>query len=109
LSVSDAEPLLNVTAPSVLLVTISGVLELSYACCNVVVEIPPAAPPSSSPNLDTKENWQSAGSVRSVVPFLRVIKPTSIALSLLLTYSTKVSVEIPAIAFANEAYIVCPY
>ena len=37
------------------LITISGVVELSYACCNVVVEIPPV-PPNASPNFDTKLN-----------------------------------------------------
>jgi hypothetical protein len=102
LSVSDADPLFTVRAPKDVSVNISGVVELSYACCKLVVEIPPAAPPKSSPNLDTKDNWQLFSSSRSVVPFLIVIRPIRIPLSLLFTYSVNCSVETAAIAFARE-------
>ena len=46
------EPFLIDTGPNVELVIISGVVELLYACCNVVVDRP-AVPPNNSPNLET--------------------------------------------------------
>ena len=87
LSVSAALPLLKETAPRVEFVTISGVDELSYACCNVVVDRPPE-PPTISPNLEANLNLALVVSERLLADLFTDRIPISMALSLLFEYST---------------------
>ena len=46
-------PFFIVNPSKAALITISGVVELSYACCSVVVDIP-SAPPHTTPNFETR-------------------------------------------------------
>ena len=105
LSVSDALPLLKETAPKVEFVNISGVEELSYACCNVVVDRPPE-PPTTSPNLEANLNLALVVSERLLADLFTDRIPISMAPSLLFEYSIYISSSAAVLASAKVAYTV---
>ena len=102
-STSLVVPLFIVNAPADVFVTISGVDELSYACCNVVVDIPPAAP-ISSPNLDANKNLACVEFDKSVA--LETTDKTPISIPLLEKFEkiVKFSVCTFDIAVAKSTY-----
>jgi hypothetical protein len=78
-------------------VVISGVVELLYACCSVVVEIPPAAP-TVSPNFDVKKNRALEVSLKLVAVLKTDNTPIKIPLFVKLLNVLNCSVAIPSIA-----------
>ena len=98
-------PFLILKPPNTELIKISGFVLLSYACCRVVVDIPPV-PPTDSPNLDANVIFACVISFKRVASDLIDNIAINIALSLKLEKVVNVSVVTAAIAVVKSAYFV---
>ena len=75
----DVPPFLTIKEGLVIVVAMSGsVSELLKACCKLIVDAPPAAPPDTSPNLETGVKRACSGSDKFVAFLTTEITPIKI-------------------------------